>query len=128
MNIPYNASLKPPAPFLPVSVSNLADVDRVPVSAKIDTGTDISAIPAALIDRLNLTPASEIVVEGYNGLQSTLYCYDVILRVDRLRVVGLSTIAFAEDYVLLGCDVLNLMRVLLDGPALSTEVSFPLNQ
>jgi hypothetical protein len=128
MNIPYNTSIKPPAPFVPVHVSNLADIDGVSVSAKIDTGADISAIPAALIDRLNLTPAGEIVVEGYNGVQSTIYCYDVILRVDQLQMVGLSTIAFAEDYVLLGRDVLNLMRVLLDGPAFSTEVTFPLNQ
>ena len=128
MKIPYNASIEPPAPFVPVQVSNLADVERVPVSAKIDTGADISVIPATLIARLDLTPAGEIVVEGYNGVQSIIYCYDVILRIDQLRVVGLSAIAFAEEYVLLGRDVLNLMRVLLDGPALSTEVTFPLNQ
>ena len=62
------------------------------------------------------------MVEGYNGAQSTIYCYDVILHVNQLRMVGLSTIAYAEDYVLLGRDVLNLMQVMLDGPALSTEV------
>ncbi len=122
MKIPYNTALNPPAPFLPVQVSNLAGGSLVSVSAKIDTGADISAIPAALISRLNLKPAGEMMVEGYDGAQSTIYCYDVILHVDQLRLVGLSAITFAEGYVLLGRDVLNLMQIMLDGPALSTEV------
>ncbi len=122
MKVPYNSSLLPPAPFLPVRLSNLADdSEPLSISAKVDTGADVSAILARLIESLHLAPADEIEVEGYDGRRATLYCYDVILHVDQLRVVGLSVIAFTEDYVLLGRDVLNLLRLLLDGPALSVE-------
>ena len=121
MKVPYNTSINPPAPFLPVRISNLADVEPVSLQAQVDTGADITAIPAQLIDRLGLVPADEIEVEGYDGHRSAIYCYDVILHIDGLRVVGLSTIAFAEDHVLLGRDILNLLRVLLDGPAFSLE-------
>jgi hypothetical protein len=69
-----------------------------------------------------MVPADEIEVEGYDGRRATLYCYDVILYVDQLHVAGLSVIAFTEDYVLLGRDVLNLLKLLLDGPALSVEI------
>lgn len=122
MKAPYHSALIPPAPFLPVRISNLADNSGpLSIPAKIDTGADVTAIPARLIESLRLVPAGEIEVEGYDSRRATLYCYDVVLHVDQLRVVGLSVIAFTEDYVLLGRDVLNLLKILLDGPALSVE-------
>ncbi len=48
--------------------------------------------------------------------------YDVNLQIDRLHVNGLLVIGFAEDYVLLGRDVLNRLRLPLDGPAQTTEL------
>jgi hypothetical protein len=39
-----------------------------------------------------------------------------------LNVTGLLVIGFAEDYVLLGRDVLNRLRVVLDGPELMAEI------
>ena len=87
MIIPYDASLVPPVPFLSAHVSNLTDSAESPLlPAKVDTGADVTAIPANLVNRLNLAPASEIQVEG---------------------------------------DMLNLLRLLLDGPALSLEVLSP---
>jgi hypothetical protein len=47
------------------------------------------------------------------------------LQIDQLRVNGLLVIGFAEDYVLLGRDVLNRLRILLDGPALTAEILAP---
>ena len=125
MRFPYSASLNPPAPFLPVRVSNLTGAGPTTVSAKIDTGADITAIPAYFVEQLDLAPAGELVVEGYDGQRATVLCYDIVLHVDRLRVVGLSVVAFAEDYALLGRDVLNRLRILLDGPELTTEILTP---
>ncbi len=121
MKVPYNTSLNPPAPFLPVRISNLADSEPVTIPAKIDSGADITAVPIQLIGQLNLALAGEIQVEGYDGHPSTINCYDIILQVEHLRVEGLLVIAFNEDYLLLGRDVLNLLKLLLDGPALSLE-------
>jgi len=82
MKIPYDASLVPPAPFLSAHVSNLTDSAESPlIPAKVDTGADVTAIPANLVNPLNLAPASEIQVEGYNGHRATLSCYDIALRV-----------------------------------------------
>ncbi|HET7089608.1 MAG TPA: retroviral-like aspartic protease family protein [Anaerolineae bacterium] len=126
MMIPYDTSLIPPAPFLSAHVSNLTgSAESPPIPAKVDTGADVTAIPANLVNQLNLVLASEIQVEGYNGHRATLPCYDIVLRVAHLRVVGLSVISFSEDYILLGRDVLNLLRLLLDGPALWLEVLSP---
>ena len=70
-------------------------------------------------------PAGEIEVEGYDSRRATIRAYDVNLQVDQLSVNGLLVIGFAEDYVLLGRDVLNRLRILLDGPALTTEILTP---
>ncbi len=122
MKISYNTSLIPPAPFVSIHVSNLVDNSETSIEAKIDTGADLTAIPAALVRQLNLVPAGEVQVESYDGRKSILICYDVVLRIAHVRLVGLSVITFAEDYILLGRDALNFLRLLLDGPALSLEI------
>jgi len=89
MKTTYDTSLQPPAPFVPVRLASLADrSERIAVQAKIDTGADLTVIPARLVEQLQLMPAGEIEVEGF----------------------------------LLGRDVLNRLRVLLDGPALTAEI------
>ncbi len=126
MKASYDTSLLPPAPFLPVRLASLADhSESITVQAKLDTGADLTVIPTVLIERLHLMPAGEIEVEGYDSRRATIRAYDVNLQVDQLSMVGLLVIGFAEDYVLLGRDVLNRLRVLLDGPALTTEILTP---
>ena len=126
MKASYDTSLLPPAPFLPVQLASLAErSESVTVQAKLDTGADLTAIPITLIEQLRLMPAGEIEVEGYDRHRATIRAYDVNLQVDQLRVNGLLVIGFAEDYVLLGRDVLNHLRLLLDGPALTTEILMP---
>ncbi len=48
--------------------------------------------------------------------------YDIIIRVAQFKLVGLPVVAFSADSILLGRDVLNLLRLLLDGPALTLEI------
>ena len=123
MKVAYATSVHPPAPFLPVRLASLAEhSDSISIQAKLDTGADLTAIPAALIERLHLVSAGEIEVEGYDGRRATIQAYDVNLQIDQLTVVGLLVIGFGEDYVLLGREVLNRLRLLLDGPSLTTEI------
>jgi predicted aspartyl protease len=123
MKASYDTSWLPAAPFLPVQLASLAEhAAEIAVQARLDTGADLTAIPYALIERLHLMPAGEIEVEGYDSRRATIRAYDVNLQVEQLSVNGLLVIGFAEDYVLLGRDVLNRLRILLDGPALTTEI------
>ena len=126
MKVPYDTLCFPPAPFLPVQLASLiAHAEAITVQAKLDTGADLTAIPIAVIERLQLMPAGEIEVEGYDSHRATIRAYDVNLQIDQLNVPGLLVIGFAEEYVLLGRDVLIRMRVLLDGPVLTTEILTP---
>jgi predicted aspartyl protease len=126
MKAAYDTSLLPPAPFVPVRLASLADhAEPVAIQAKIDTGAGLTVIPARLIEQLPLMPAGEIEIEGYDGRRATIQAYDVNLQIDQLHVTGLLVIGFAEDYVLVGRDMLNRLRVLLDGPAITTEILTP---
>jgi predicted aspartyl protease len=126
MKVSFDTSWLPAAPFLPVRIASLAErSETIVVQAKLDTGADLTAVPYALIEQLHLMPAGEIEVEGYDSRRATIRAYDVNLQIDQLAANGLLVIGFAEDYVLLGRDVLNHLRVLLDGPALTTEILTP---
>ena len=60
MKVLYDASHDPPAPFVNIQISNLSDqVRSAPFPALLDTGSDITVVPAEWIDRLNLARARE---------------------------------------------------------------------
>lgn len=92
---PYNQSVYPPAPFLDVVLHHPAN-PQVTQSfpAKVDTGADISAIPLSAVDEFNLSRASTIPVEGYDGQLSTVPTYAIGLYIadtyfGRLEVISI---------------------------------------
>ena len=123
MKVLYDASHDPPAPFVNIQISNLSDqVRSAPFPALLDTGSDITVVPAEWIDRLNLARAREIPIQGYDGQTKLIQAFDVILRMAEYRLVGLSVVALPMEHGILGRDVANLLRLLLDGPALTLEI------
>jgi len=63
----YNRNVEPPAPFLDVTIEHPTTGQRLPLPAKLDTGADISAIPATVVEQLHLLPVRAISVEGYDN-------------------------------------------------------------
>jgi hypothetical protein len=121
---PYDRDIEPPAPFLDVSVHSPLHSDVVQsVRAKLDTGADISAIPASLVEELGLHPESQLLVEGYDLQPATLYTYYITLVIAQVHFQRLEVIPFPERYVLLGRDVLNHFYARLNGPELTFDLS-----
>jgi predicted aspartyl protease len=120
----YNQEEQPPAPFLDVVVYHPEDTTHaVRIQAKIDTGADISAIPATLVAQLGLPIASKMVVEDYNGVSTTVSTYSVLIEVTQSRFRSREIISIPEAYVLLGRDVLNHFYIHLNGPELTFDLS-----
>jgi hypothetical protein len=122
MKIAYNPTLHPPAPFLTIRLYSPTTGVVLTLPAKIDTGADVTAVPANIVEQLQLASASAFLVEAFDGTQARMIAYDIALDVAQLHLTDIPAITFAEEYVLLGRDVLNALRLLLDGPALSLEV------
>ena len=124
MRYTYNRQLEPPAPFIHVSLKCLEtgkSVENLP--ALIDTGADRTVIPGSLVDLLELVPLEEFRVAGLGGRVFSAPTYKVELTIRTLLPEKVLLIAHAEEpYILLGRDVLNRHRLLLDGPGLALEM------
>jgi hypothetical protein len=75
------------------------------------------------VEKLDLRPESELLIEGYDLRLVTLYSYYVALTVAQVRFRRLEVIAFPEECVLLGRDVLNHFYARLNGPDLAFDLS-----
>ena len=89
--------------------------------AKIDSGADVTALPLSIVQHLNLPIMDVLDISGYDDRVSTIQTYFAIIELAKVRG-RIQVIAISEEYALLGRDVLNHLRVLLDGPALALEI------
>lgn len=124
MKLSYERQINgPPAPFLPVQLSFPGQPDRAQdVIAKVDTGADVSAIPAHLIRSLELRVVGSLLVSGFDGHAQTVESYAVRIEFPTEKPIFLTVLAMDDPYALLGRDALNQFRLLLDGPALTLEI------
>ena len=121
---PYDQSVHPPAPFLDVVLRHPVNPQVTQtLPAKVDTGADISAIPLSIVDEFNLSRASTIPVEGYDGQLSAVPTYAIGLSIADTYLGRLEVISIPEIYVLLGRDVLNRFYTRLNGPDLTFHMS-----
>jgi len=59
---------------------------------------------------------------GFDRQLKPVHLYSVVVALPSGRRGRLNAVAISIDYVLLGRDVLNHLRLLLDGPALTLEI------
>jgi hypothetical protein len=91
--------------------------------AQIDTAADRTVIPGSVVDRLGLVRLDEFVVAGLGGQVFVVPSYRLELALRASSHHLLEVISHAEEpFVLLGRDVLNRHRILLDGPNLALEI------
>ena len=120
---PYDQSIQPPVPSLDVLVCHPRTPDKSQhVPARLDTGADLSAIPQAIVNELELLAARTILTESYDGTQASVKTYFVTLEIAQARFRRLEVILIPENYVLLGRDVLNHFYTHLNGPDLDFDL------
>jgi len=119
----YDQNVEPPAPFLDVLVRHPRSSERSRrVPTKLDTGADLSAIPQAIADELELLAARTILAETYDGTRATVKTYFITLEAVQARFRRLEVILIPEEYALLGRDVLNHFYAYLNGPDLTFDL------
>lgn len=122
--IEYDHRFDPPAPVVQVTVRHIVQQRRrVTTAALLDTGSDVTAIPASLVQRLQLIPFSRLRLEDVSGETRTVLTYAVHLTIGELTLPRLEVIQTGLDQAILGRDVLNHFYVLLSGPELAFSLS-----
>ncbi len=121
----YIHQMAVPAPFVHVALRHpdgAAVLEEVP--ALVDSGADRTVIPLHYVGELGLVQMGQLAIAGFGGqiTHSPTYLAEVTIR--KVKPVVVKVLASeGEFYVLLGRDVLNHFRVVLDGPKLAVEIA-----
>jgi predicted aspartyl protease len=120
----YNRQVAPPAPFVNVTIrapAPGAEASNRP--AQLDTAAYRTVIPAFLAQELGLEPLDEISVTALGGHTIELLSYIIELQVHDFPPRRIEVVASDDEpHCLLGRDVLNGLRITLDGPNLSLVI------
>jgi predicted aspartyl protease len=123
---PYDAEESPPAPMINCNVQNpISGIAKERQKAKLDTGASRTAIPEAWVDELNLMPADECTLYDFRGDAQVHQTYFVDIALNGNSYKWFEVVSAPRTNVLLGRDILNGMKVILDGKNLSFDLSDP---
>lgn len=120
----YLSQLQPPAPFVYVTLRNpVTGAEQRHVPAQLDCAADRTLLPESVVQALALPPIGTILIGGVGGIVQSMVSYPVEVGIQTLAPFTVEVVASpGEPWVLLGREVLNLHRVLLDGPQLALEI------
>ncbi len=118
----YDANLfAPPAPLAQVVLRHPADSGQIATASMLlDTGADVTLVPATIAAQLNLAVAAETQYEliGFTGARTmaTAVQLEMIFlnKIFRGRFLLIN-----QAWGIMGRDVLNLVSLSLDGPNLA---------
>ncbi len=121
----YNRQYDPPALFVHVTVRcPQTGKELIQIPAQLDTAADRTTLPWTVVEALGLAQIDEGLVEGYGGEVASVPIFNAHVTIRQLRIFDINVFGRkGEPYVLMGRDVLNQYRILLDGPQLALEIS-----
>jgi hypothetical protein len=122
----YNVAYLPAIPTINIRLSQSESSWVGPLKAIVDTGSDGTLVPAATLAVFRPVEADKIWLRSQWGDRrlALMYVLDVHIGLIRLPAIRVVSDDRGKE-VILGRDVLNKLRLLLDGPAQTTEILEP---
>jgi predicted aspartyl protease len=122
--IPYDPQFAPPAIVLSVTIAGVVHRrPRIELSALIDTGADVTAVPESLVERLKLYPVGRLQLEDANAVKMPVFTYEANMAMAEEPAKKMEVIVTPYPFVILGRDWLNDYYLLLDGPEQQFQIS-----
>ncbi len=119
----YDADYDPPLPVCEIVLTVPSTGLRVLLQATIDTGADGTIIPVRYLHEIGANPAFETGLRSQWGERRSVYLYLVDLRIGDFTMPGAYVVGDElGNEAVLGRNVLNRLRLLLDGPAIRTLI------
>ena len=124
MKYPYDASYQPSFPVVRAVLCNSEEGLRTaPGNALLDTGSDGSLVPIAYLREILAPALTDARIRSHWGEWRSVQLFAVDLELDDLRLPNVFVVGDEQgDEIVLGRNVLNKLRLLLDGPAGLTEI------
>lgn len=121
----YSHNYYPAAPVMEVVFISPAEGLRTErLTAVVDTGADGTLVPLQHLDDIRAPTTVEMLARSQWGESRRVTLYLVDLQIDGLTLPDMEVVGDAWGAeVVLGRDVLNRLRIQLDGPQESVEVA-----
>ena len=111
----YHSDIETPSALvLDIEIGNYADT-YLPVKGKIDTGSDITVIPAYLASELKLDVLEMNEIMAVNRTVSECPTYFASIKIGHTVFSKLLVMSMQKEYALLGRDLINLWQLNIDG-------------
>ena len=125
MKFAYSRDYFPSAPIIEVTFISAAENRRMgPLAGLVDSGADGTLVPLRLLSEIQAPPTSEIIVRSQWGERRPAWLFLVDVQIGTLLFPGVEVVGDEQsDEIVLGRDVLNRLRIVLDGPQATTEFS-----
>ncbi len=125
MKYPYDTSYQPPFPVIRVVLYNSEEELRTATeNALLDTGSDGSLVPIAYLRQILAPTLTDTRIRSHWGEWRPAQLFLVDLEIDNLRLPGIFVVGDEQgNEIVLGRNVLNRLRILLDGPANLADIA-----
>ena len=125
MRFIYSGEWDPPPPVLEIRLALPGESFSVgPLIALLDTGADATIVPVRHLQPLEAPIADSGYLRGLRGDRSAIFTYRVDVEVAGLRLPAIEVVGDDSGAeVIVGRNVLNKLRITLDGPAGVLEVT-----
>jgi predicted aspartyl protease len=123
-HFPYDPAYRPSMPAFQVSLGRPGYEPTLgPLPAILDTGADATLVPIEHIRKIGAPKVDKGSLRSAWGERKPVFIYAVALQIgshqfSAIRAVGDE----ASNKIVIGRNVLNILRVLLDGPQATTTL------
>jgi predicted aspartyl protease len=124
MKIPYLSDYNPPIPVAQIWLGYPDEsLNSGPFEAIIDIGADGTILPHFIIDELDPPFVDNAWLSSQWGETFAVKIFEVDMGIAGFRLPSVQVVADERsDEIILGRNVLNCLRLMLDGPQQETEL------
>lgn len=120
----FDQTLYPPAPVCEFRLRTATGQESEVLTGILDTGADATIIPIVLLQRINARRSFESSLRSQWGERRRVFLYLVDIQIDQIVLPGIYVVGDDQsDEIVIGRDVLNRLRIALDGPKGITRIT-----
>lgn len=124
MKVPYLNTYTPSIPILQIWLGYPEEALNLgPFEAIVDTGADATILPRSLIDELDAPFVDDAWLSSQWGEWIAVKTFTVDIGLGNLTLPAIRVVADEHnDEIILGRNILNRLKLLLDGPNQETDL------